>query len=136
MMTAGSQGLPYDVVVDLAGTLLRVQVKATREQRPVPQRAAFTPGYFFHVRRSGKGSRRCYLGNEFDFVAFVGLDIRVIAYMPFTEALRQSIVLRPPGYIPAINAARRENIDQFPFADAVRRWRGLPVGQTGLVTAA
>ncbi len=38
------QGLPYDVVVDVGGRLYRVQVKATRGLRPVPQRAAFTPG--------------------------------------------------------------------------------------------
>lgn len=110
------QGLPYDVVVDLHGTLLRIQVKATREQRPVPQRAAFTPGYLFHVRRAGKGGLRRYSQGEFDILAFVALDIRKIAYMHFTDGLKQSIVLRPPAHVAAANAARRQNIDEFPFS--------------------
>ena len=118
------QGLPYDVVVDLEGRLIRVQVKASREQRPVPQRVAFTPGYLFHVRRAGKGGRRRYNGDEFELLAFVAMDTRVIAYMPFTEGLRQSLILRPSGYVPTNRAERRENIDQFPFKAAVDRLDG------------
>lgn len=117
------QGLPYDVVIDLDGRLIRMQVKATREQRPVPQRVSFTPGYLFHVRRTGKGNRRVYDQNAFDLLAFVALDIRKIAYMPFTDGLRQSIILRPPGYEPATRAERRGNIDQFPIASALKRWQ-------------
>ena len=76
------QGLPYDVVIDEGGILYRLQVKATCQVRPVPQRKAFTPGYLFHVRRAGKGGRRVYQRDDFDLVALVALDIRVIAYMP------------------------------------------------------
>lgn len=119
------QGLPYDVVVDIDGRLLRVQVKATREQRPVPQRVAFTPGYLFHVRRAGKGGRRNYDDTEFDLLAFVALDVRTIAYMPFTDGVRQSIILRPSGYAPTNRAERRANIDQFPFGAAVERWEAF-----------
>lgn len=119
------QGLPYDVVVDIDGRLLRIQVKATRCCRPVPQRAAFTPGYFFHVRRSGKGGRRRYVGSEFDIIAFAAMDVRAIAYMPFCDGVKQSIILRPPGYLPALSARRRENVDQFPFMGAVDRLRAL-----------
>lgn len=118
------QGLPYDVVLDLDGRLLRIQVKASREQRPVPQRVAFTPGYLFHVRRAGKGGRRRYVGNEFDLLAFVALDTRTIAYMPFTDGLRQSLILRPAGYTATNRAERRENIDQFPIKTALDRLNG------------
>lgn len=118
------QGLPYDVVVDIAGRLLRVQVKATRCERPVPQRVAFTPGYLFHVRRAGKGGARKYAGDEFDILAFVALDIRAIAYMPFTDGLRQSIILRPPHYVPTNRAERRANIDQFPFGETLQAFTG------------
>lgn len=126
------QGLPYDVVVDIDGRLLRVQVKATREQRPVPQRVAFTPGYLFHVRRAGKGGKRSYAGTEFDLLAFVALDIRTIAYMPFTDGLRQSIILRPAGYEPTNRAERRANIDQFPFDVAIKRWQDFTGEQAKL----
>lgn len=118
------QGLPYDVLVDVDGRILRLQVKATRGQRAIAQRVLTTPGYHFHVRRCGKGGRRLYADTEFDLVAFVALDIRVIAYMPFAEAVRQVIILRPPGVIPAKHAIRTGNIDQFPFDAALARATG------------
>lgn len=113
--------MPYDVVVDIDGRLIRIQVKATRGQRPVPQRAAFLPGYQFNVRRAGKGGARLYDGTEFEMLALVALDLRVIAYMPIDDGVRQNIILRPPGYDPAANASRKENIDGFPFARALAR---------------
>ncbi len=119
------QGLPYDVVLDIDNKLLRIQVKATREHRAVPQRRSHLPAYQFHVRRAGKGGRRRYRGTEFDLLAFVALDTRVIAYMPFTDGLRQIIILRPAGHRPAKNATRRENIDQFPIKTALDRLNGL-----------
>src|ERR1700681_1688362 len=79
------QGLPYDVVLDDAGHLYRVQVKSTRQPKRIPQRESFFPGYYFHVKRAGKGNRRQYRDDEFDMLALVALDIRVIAYMPFCK---------------------------------------------------
>lgn len=117
------QGLPYDVVVDVDGELHRIQVKSTRGMRPVPQRAAFTPGYLFFVRRSGKGGRRLYADNAFDLVAFVALDIRVIAYMPFDKGLKGTLILRPPGAQITRSTRRMQNIDQFPIADALEDLR-------------
>ena len=109
------QGLPYDVVVDLGGNLLRVQVKATSGLRSVPQRASYTPGYLFFVKRAGRKGRRAYSHREFDIIAFVALDIRVIAYMPMSDGLKQTINLRPPKTIPALHATRKQNIDEFTF---------------------
>lgn len=116
------QGLPYDVVVDLDGRLVRVQVKATRMQRSVPQRTLERPGYLFNHKRSGKNGSRSYAGTEFDIFAFVALDIRCVAYMPFRDAPKQCLILRPPGQMPAKHATRAENIDQLPFGVAVERW--------------
>jgi hypothetical protein len=113
------QGLPYDVVIDMDGRLLRLQVKSTRTLRAVPQRAVHTPGYLFHCRRAGKKGRRRYSEREFDLLALVALDVRAIAYMPFRGAANV-IVLRPPNSVPARHALRRENIDQFPIAKALR----------------
>lgn len=116
------QGLPYDVVVDLDGRLVRLQVKATRMQRSVPQRTLERPGYLFNHKRSGKNGSRSYSGTEFDIFAFVALDIRCVAYMPFRDAPKQCLILRPPGQLPAKHATRAENIDQLPFGVAVERW--------------
>jgi hypothetical protein len=113
------QGLPYDVVIDCAGTLYRVQVKATREAKKLPARGAVGMGYLFHVRRAGKGGRRQYAQNEFDIVALVAMDIRVIAYLPFSESILQTIHLRPPGHQHRPRAERRRNIDQFPVEAAI-----------------
>lgn len=122
------QGLPYDVVVDLDGRLIRIQVKATMFARRVPQRRDKIYGYLFHIRRAGRGGRRRYSDREFEIIALVGLDVKVIAYMPI-DGVRQSLVLRPPGTVPSKNAKRPENIDGFPFAKALESIRGTaPTG--------
>ena len=68
------QGLPYDILVDIEGTLLRVQVKSTRKPKNHDPGTRSTPGYFFHLRRAGKGGRRRYPENAFDLYALVALD--------------------------------------------------------------
>ncbi len=117
------QGLPYDVVVDLHGVLLRMQVKSTRQLRAVAQRASYTPAYHFFVKRAGRKGKRQYGCKEFDLIAFVALDIRTIAYMPMEDGLRQTINLRPPGFIPAQNSTRAGNIDQFSIDAAIAKTR-------------
>lgn len=86
------QGLPYDVVCDIDGRLLRVQVKTTRTIRNVPQRKNDTPAYLFHIRRCGKGGRRSYNESDFDAMALVALDTKEIAYIKLSEA-KQTVVL-------------------------------------------
>ena len=87
------QTCAYDVAVDVGGRLIRVQVKATRCQKSIPQRAKHHPGYMWHVRRAGKGGRRVYGQNEFDLLALVALDVRLVAYLPPSQS-RQTIHIR------------------------------------------
>jgi hypothetical protein len=122
------QGLPYDVIIDDGGSLYRVQVKATRGLKAVPQRSAYTPGYLFHTRRAGKGGRRRYRGDEFDLLALVALDIRVIAYMRFAD-VPGCLILRPPNSVPHHAASRPENINQFPIHKALAE-----IGQPDLLS--
>lgn len=119
------QGLPYDVVLDVGGRLLKVQVKSTLKQRAVPQRALERPGYLFNHKRAGKGGVRQYIGNEFDLFAFVALDVRCIAYLPFANAPKASLILRPPGQEPAKHAQRMENIDQMPIRWALGQFAAM-----------
>ena len=91
------QNCPYDIAVD-CGSLIRVQVKATRCQRAIPQKVSHIPAYMWHVRRAGKGGLRNYLADEFDVLALVALDVRLIAYLPPSEQ-KQTIHIRPPGSI-------------------------------------
>jgi hypothetical protein len=114
------QGLPYDVVVDIDGRLIRLQVKATRKPKPIPQRAVREAAYMFHTRRGGKGGQRRYSAIHFDMLALVALDIRQIAYMAFTSDIPGCINLRTVGSQPRKNATRLKNIDGFPFEEATR----------------
>lgn len=106
------QNCPYDVAVEIGGRLVRVQVKATRQQRAIPQRATHVPAYMWHVRRAGKGGRRTYAVDEFDLLALVALDIRRIAYLP-PSAHRQTVHIRPPG------APGGKHFDDYPFRSAL-----------------
>ena len=91
------QGLPFDVVADVDGRLLRVQVKTTRGPRKVPNAAHHTPAYIFHIKRCGKGGRGTYLTGDVDLFALVALDSRAIGFLP-AHAAKQSMVFRSAAY--------------------------------------
>lgn len=107
------QNCPYDVAVDVAGRLVRIQVKATRCQRAIPQRANHVPAYLWHVRRAGKAGARVYQAGDFDLLALVALDIRRIAYLPPSHT-KQTVHIRPPG------AKGGKHFDSYPFNLALR----------------
>lgn len=113
------QTCPYDVAVDVPGRLVRVQVKATRCPRAIPQRATHIAGYMWHVRRAGKGGRRVYAEAEFDLLALVALDARSIAYLPPSRRA-QTIHIRP--YERGDDRAEGKNLGKyfsdFPFSAA------------------
>jgi hypothetical protein len=98
------QGLPYDVVVDCAGRLLKVQVKTTRAPLPVPQRQAHQSGYLFTVKRCGKNGRGIYQSSDVDVFALVALDAREIGYLAAPD-VKQSMVFRP-------SSMRGERLDE------------------------
>jgi hypothetical protein len=83
-------------------------------------------GYLYHVRRAGKRGKRQYASNEFDIIALVAMDIRVIAYLPLSDRVLQTIYLRPPGYRHHARAERRHAIDQFPVEAALAVLTGTP----------
>jgi hypothetical protein len=113
------QVCPYDVAVDVGGRLIRVQVKATRAPRAIPQRVGHFPAYMWHVRRAGKAGARNYEVGEFDLLALVALDARQIAYMPPSQH-RKTVHIRPDNDgRPAATKAGKVFAD-FGFAKAVR----------------
>lgn len=109
------QNCPYDVAVDVGGRLVRLQVKSTREPKPVPQRSAWVSAYQWHVRRAGKGGRRTYADDEFELLALVALDIRRIAYLP-PSLQRQTVHIRVPG-IPGKGTGKQ--FADFPFEETL-----------------
>jgi len=84
------QGLNYDVVVEVDDKLIRGQVKTTQKMRVLHQSAR--PIYFFHIRRAGKGGKRQYLLEEFEFFALVALDIRKVFYLSFDNKIGSSSI--------------------------------------------
>lgn len=116
------QGLPYDVIVDAGGRLLKVQVKATAApSRRVSRLDLNILGYHFHIKRCGKHGSRQYAADDFDVIALVAMDIRAIGYMTADEGVKKSIILRPPNY-PLSNAiSRKEDIGQLPFGRVLER---------------
>jgi hypothetical protein len=106
------QTCPYDVAVDIGARLVRIQVKSTRHLRAIPQRGSFTPAYLWHVRRAGKAGKRNYADGEFDLLALVALDVRLIAYMPPSET-RQTVHIRAPGSLAG------KQFSSYPFNRAV-----------------
>jgi PD-(D/E)XK endonuclease len=82
--------LPYDVLVDVKGRLLRVAVKSTAKPVPRPTRPHSKWRYSFSVQRrmrlsTGKMLGRDYTDAEIDMLALVALDIRRVAYVPFAD---------------------------------------------------
>ena len=118
------QGLPYDVIVDRDGFLIRVQVKATCFPKNMNMRGrAERIGYTFHVRRRGKNGSKRLNNDECDIVALVALDIQTIAYLPIGE-VGQTVQFMPPGHSfrGRFKRTRGEAIDCFPFDDALERF--------------
>ncbi|MBP9234021.1 MAG: hypothetical protein KBF30_05060 [Hyphomonadaceae bacterium] len=115
------QNCPYDVAVDVAGRLIRIQVKSTRKAKAVPQRVGHFPAYMWHVRRAGKGGARVYADGDFDLLALVALDCRRVAYLPPSKRC-QTVHIRThddPG-APAHGGKAGKTFGQFPFADAAQ----------------
>ena len=115
------QNCAYDVAVDVSGRLIRIQVKATRAPKNLPQRVGHYPAYMWHVRRAGKGGRRTYADSEFDLLALVALDSRRIAYLAPSKA-KQTIHIRPHNdpNPPACGGKFGKTFGQFPFSLAIR----------------
>lgn len=82
-----AQGSTYDVVVDVAGRLIRIAVKSTVKARPRISRPGSRSVYRFSIGRAsrvkaGKYRQRAYEVADVDVVAMVALDSRRIAYSP------------------------------------------------------
>lgn len=113
------QGLPYDIVADVSGRLVRIQVKATQRPRPTPNRPGSGNSYIFYCRKAGKNGSRTVADGTFDLLALVALDIRTIAYVPLNGNVPQTVCLRAPGHRSGHANKWRGDIDQYPFSEAV-----------------
>lgn len=103
------QGLGYDVVLDINGKLLRVQVKTTERPRIVPQRDKPIPCYMFNIKRMGKFNGGRVDERAVDLFALVALDSKTIGYLK-NKDLRTSMNFR-------VDAMRGEYYDEKGASD-------------------
>lgn len=80
------QGLPYDIVVDVKGTLLRGQVKTTTGHKDHGK----SKNCLRFSTRSGKGTRRVRECGEADFYVFVSLNDALVGFLHETEMVNPS----------------------------------------------
>jgi hypothetical protein len=75
------QGLPFDLLVEKDGKLLKMQVKTT--QKLVTYKKSKNV-YRYGMRRAKYGKSRAVEADS-DYYAFVALDIMKVAYIPISE---------------------------------------------------
>jgi len=75
------QGLPYDVLLDTGGKLLKVQVKTTEKPRLIQQRSNPIPAYIFSIKRAGANGKTRYEEKEIDVFALVCLETMQVGYL-------------------------------------------------------
>lgn len=88
-------GMRYDLVVDVGGTLLRVQVKSCLQQTMQPGHR--TPTYLFNISRGYRDGapRKQLAAGEADLYALVAIDTGEVAYLPAAKAIgKKSIKIR------------------------------------------
>lgn len=88
------QGLPYDVVMDYKGTLLKIQVKTTRGLRKLTQRKNPISAYQFNIKRCGKKNSKMVTDKSCHLFALVALDTKEIGYM-LNKDIKQTMNFRP-----------------------------------------
>lgn len=127
-----AQGLPYDVMLDVAGRLIRVSVKSTRKASPRPDRENSRLCYQFGATRNkrnhrGKTSARPYTVADTDMMAFVALDIRRVAYAALTDKFVTGWHIDPPDTVRSDfdrlgrrNSQNRKRFEDFSLDRALR----------------
>ncbi len=89
-----AQGMPYDMIVDVGGQLLKVQVNTTSNVRKRPQRESHIPTYLFWINRCGKGGKSTYTSTDVDLFALVALDEKIVGYLT-TDDMPTTYFVRP-----------------------------------------
>lgn len=124
-----SQGVPYAIAVDIGDRGIRVQVKATKMPKTPASLNRGSPLYVFHTRRAGKGGRRRYNADDFDVLALVALDRRLIAYYALVDTRNDCIAIRVPGPRYGEGGVKCRHFDDAKFELALHRvWQPLHQG--------
>ena len=104
----------YDLIADINGRLLKIQVKSTASFKDCPQMENSTPVYMFNARKYGKGGRCSYQKGDADIIAYVALDKKIIAYMN-ADKIVQSATFRLREFEKQYYCKTGMFMDNYPF---------------------
>lgn len=126
-----AQGLPYDVVADIDGRLIRVGVKSAYRVTTRPEREGGRRCYQFAIHRSARNRTNPsgrYTGMDFEVCALVALDIRQVIYLPARAGFYPTSFHVDPPSAPTPGPARtgitRKHWAAFPLSAAVQELFG------------
>lgn len=91
-VSMAEQGMPYDLIADVNGRLLRVQVKSTRKASPVPGRKD-QEAYIYRISRCGKKGSGSYIG-AVDIIAIVAIDAKAVGFISANK-MPTTLLVRP-----------------------------------------
>lgn len=97
MAFPSDQGLPFDVVSEVKGKLIKIQVRTVRKAKIPHKPHGQTPVYLFHIKRTGKGGKKEFTSGSVDLFAFVALDTKEIGYLPFAD-VKRTMLFRSSSY--------------------------------------
>lgn len=112
LAAAGSR---YDVVADVGGRMIRLQVKSTRKQ--MKDHGHANPTYKFRLANDAR--KRFICSSEVDIVALVAVDCSEIAYLPAKYCGGRTMKLTPAEV--AVNPwnKRGRRMNDLPFKQAL-----------------
>lgn len=103
--------MPYDLVADVNGRLVRIQVKSTRSPEVLPGKGRVA--YRFWVSRCGKGGGNRYSDGDVDVFALVALDTASVGYMLASDMVRTLFVAPESlrgSHVSEVKSARNSQI--------------------------
>lgn len=112
----------YDIVADIDGRLLKVQVKATSQYRKRTQVKNLTPVYIFQARKYGKGGRLSYQKGDADIIAYVALRDKKIAYFQ-ADVVQQSMTLKTRDYKDQYTSKAGKFIEDYPLEKILQKYK-------------
>lgn len=114
----------YDMIADVSGMLLKIQVKATSQYRSRSQIKNLTPVYFFQARKYGKGARLSYQKGDADIIAYVALDSKKIAYFQ-ADIVQQCVSFKIKKFKNKYTSKAGMFIEDYPIDKILKNYKKI-----------
>lgn len=112
-VSTAAGGLPYDLIVDIGSSLIRVQVKSIKHERPTRR----SPSRYHLLWKKN----RQYHKDSFDILAVVASDIGLIGYLPISDIIHiQRLSFAGPD---SSSQEKSRKLHELPFLEAIKTYR-------------